>query len=395
MDEHWNIYERSRLYAEIWEAPMRDVAGSYGVSGVALAKTCRKLSIPVPGRGYWAKLAAGKAEPRPPLPQLPEGAPDRLVARRAPPRPPAPPPLPGLEEAVPIVVSEPIVVAETLENAHRLVALSARYLQKAKPGEGLVSAPRSTCLDIAVSPSSLDRALRIADALLKGLQAAGLSVEVAPLEEERVEPPSYWQREVKPRPPLRVSRIACDGESIAFALRERIRKSADPRPPEGSGGSSRLYPRIYSYEPTGELALKLTNVYSDLGVRTTWKDGKHLPLERQLDEFVAYLSTVALAFKLKREDDERHRLAAIEAQRRHLEEEHRRWGEEERIRKEAERLKELEAEVARWRRAQDIRAYVEAALRALDGKPDSEEEQERRAELALLLEQAERIDPLS
>ena len=158
-------------------------------------------------------------------------------------------------------------------------------------------------------------------------------MEVAPLEEENVEPPGYWQRDVRPRPPLRVSRIACDGESIAFALRERIRRSADPRPPEHPGGSSRLYPRIYSYEPTGELALKLTNVNGDLGVRTTWKDGKKLPLEQQLDGFVAYLSTVALAFKLKREDDERHRLAAIEAQRRHLEEEHRRREEEERRRK--------------------------------------------------------------
>ena len=194
-------------------------------------------------------------------------------------------------------------------------------------------------------------------------------MEVAPLEERQAEPPSHWQREVQPRPPVRVSRIACDGERIAFVLRERIRKSADPGPPERPGGSSRLYPRIYSYEPTGELALKLTNVDSDLGVHTTWKDGKQLPLEQQLDGFVAYLSTVALAFKLKREDDERHRLATIEAQRQHLEEERRRWEEEQRRRKEAERLKELEAEIARWRRAQEIRAYVEAALQALDGKP--------------------------
>ena len=162
--------------------------------------------------------------------------------------------------------------------------------------------------------------------------------------------------------------------------------SARVGPPERSGSSSRLYPRICSYEPTGELVLKLTNVNGDLGARTTCKDAKKLPLEQQLDEFVAYLSTIALASKLKREDDERYRLAAVEAQRRHLEEERRR--------KDAERLKELEGEVARWRRAQDIRAYVEAATHLLEDSPDSDKLQRRRAGLALLLKHAKRIDPL-
>jgi len=144
------------------------------------------------------------------------------------------------------------VVAQTLEDPHRLVVLSARYLQKAQPREGLVWASRKTCLDIAVSPSCLDRALRIADALLKGIEAAGLSVGVALLEEEVIERPRFWgEPPPEPVPPLRISRIACDGEWIAFALRERIRRSVDAGAPERTGGLST--PRIYSYEPTGSL----------------------------------------------------------------------------------------------------------------------------------------------
>jgi hypothetical protein len=51
---------------------MWKLAPKYKVSDVALAKTCRKLEIPLPGRGYWAKLAAGKhLKPRPPLTALP------------------------------------------------------------------------------------------------------------------------------------------------------------------------------------------------------------------------------------------------------------------------------------------------------------------------------------
>ncbi len=35
------IYEREKLYEEVWAEPVKIVAQSYGVSDVALAKTCR------------------------------------------------------------------------------------------------------------------------------------------------------------------------------------------------------------------------------------------------------------------------------------------------------------------------------------------------------------------
>jgi hypothetical protein len=50
--ETWN---RGELYAEVWEQPLVKLAPKYGISAVALGKVCRKLQIPIPGRGYWAK----------------------------------------------------------------------------------------------------------------------------------------------------------------------------------------------------------------------------------------------------------------------------------------------------------------------------------------------------
>jgi hypothetical protein len=65
-------YDREELYEKVWRMPVRLAAREYGVSDVAIGKVCRKLHIPVPGRGYWAKRAANRpVEPRPPLPQLP------------------------------------------------------------------------------------------------------------------------------------------------------------------------------------------------------------------------------------------------------------------------------------------------------------------------------------
>lgn len=51
---------RNELYDAVWAEPMRAVAKRFGVSDVALAKRCRRMGIPLPGRGYWAKKAAGK-----------------------------------------------------------------------------------------------------------------------------------------------------------------------------------------------------------------------------------------------------------------------------------------------------------------------------------------------
>lgn len=46
--ESWN---RKELYEKVWSKPVVKVAEEYGVSDVAIAKVCRKLSVPVPGRG--------------------------------------------------------------------------------------------------------------------------------------------------------------------------------------------------------------------------------------------------------------------------------------------------------------------------------------------------------
>jgi hypothetical protein len=64
-----------RLAAFIWEwmgeyfqasQPMQKLAKEYGISDVGLAKVCKKLYVPLPGRGYWAKKAAGKTLERKP-----------------------------------------------------------------------------------------------------------------------------------------------------------------------------------------------------------------------------------------------------------------------------------------------------------------------------------------
>jgi hypothetical protein len=59
---------RNELYALVWAEPMLRIAERYGVSSSYLARVCSNLKIPRPARGYWAKLAVGKAPKKPELP---------------------------------------------------------------------------------------------------------------------------------------------------------------------------------------------------------------------------------------------------------------------------------------------------------------------------------------
>ena len=64
-------YDRADLYEKVWTDPIRNVAKQFGISDVWLAKICRMLQVPLPGRGYWAKRQAGRpTRKRPPLPRV-------------------------------------------------------------------------------------------------------------------------------------------------------------------------------------------------------------------------------------------------------------------------------------------------------------------------------------
>ena len=62
-ERYWN---REELYEKVWNQPATRVAKEFGVSDVAIAKVCRKLIIPLPRQGYWAKKAYGHAVSRKP-----------------------------------------------------------------------------------------------------------------------------------------------------------------------------------------------------------------------------------------------------------------------------------------------------------------------------------------
>lgn len=72
------LFARLQLYELVWAEPISTLAKSLGVSDVGLAKACRRGDIPLPPRGYWAKLNAGQRVDRTALPLRAPGASDRV-----------------------------------------------------------------------------------------------------------------------------------------------------------------------------------------------------------------------------------------------------------------------------------------------------------------------------
>ena len=64
-------------------------AAQYGLSGNGLAKICRRLDVPYPARGYWARKEAGKKVNQAALPAIRPGTRAQVTIA---PRLPVPPP---------------------------------------------------------------------------------------------------------------------------------------------------------------------------------------------------------------------------------------------------------------------------------------------------------------
>ncbi|HTF40442.1 MAG TPA: hypothetical protein VK754_07605 [Propionibacteriaceae bacterium] len=72
---------RAQLFERVWSQPVASLAVEWGLSGPGLKKVCRRLQIPVPPRGYWAKLKAGHRIKRPALPGILNDSDPEIIVR--------------------------------------------------------------------------------------------------------------------------------------------------------------------------------------------------------------------------------------------------------------------------------------------------------------------------
>ena len=272
---------RQTLYDQVWFTPMARLAKEYGISDVALAKICKKLNVPYPGRGYWRRKETGNAVKQPPLPANSDPA-KQAVTIHPTIRPDSLQPV--SEETSQRITAEQapeqkIGVPDHLGKTHRLLSGHLTEWRSASVDEyGAIRSGSLRQLNIRISPQHLSRAVRIMNALFLALEARGHQLGI--------------QDGFK-----KAFGVRLNGEPIEFGLEEkfqRIERSEDKNRKQNPWGYHR-----YEYVSTGTLILKITEWGAD-GLQKTWSDGKTTKLENCLNDFVVGLLKVAEAVKARR-----------------------------------------------------------------------------------------------
>ena len=359
---------REELYERVWTTPMRTLAAEFGLSDVGLKKTCRRMRVPTPERGYWARKAAGQKVRRTPLPKLPASvAGEALVATFSDtPRVPEPevePSGPVAEQAA--FEERPenrLVVPDVLEHPHRLVAASVTAMRSAKPSPQQILEPRGArCLDLSVSMGTVDRALRVYDVLIKALESRGHGVELV-ADEKRT------------RTVVRIGE-----RRIGISISEKVDRTERPKPAKADF----FHGKQYDHTPSGRLTFTISGGY--LASRQSWSDGKRQRLEGCLNDIIVGL--VATNEELARREEE------VAARQRAWEEEQRRRREaQERAEAEAARRRALVRSMNALRKSIAVRDYVGRMTTAADAA-GVEADAPLRAWLAWALRYADAIDP--
>lgn len=380
------VYRRQQIYDEIWKEPVRTVAKRYGVSDVALSKMCRKLGVPRPPLGFWARRAAGYDDPVPPLGNLPKGA--REVIEVSLWHDHAADVVKG-ERVRALVVRERtgamrVEVAERLESPHPLIVKSRPILERA--GCNIEPTLREkVCLDVGVSAGSLDRALRIMDALLKTFESRGHTIEL----NEPVAPDGFpfawgvWKGK-HCETGVRIGK-----DLVLFSLSEGCDQVEVAPPPTPKRRRSAYEPSAepkYEERPTGVLTLSI-NSRVPAHSRRRWTDSRKRTIESSLNDFLAGVTVAAEYVRSEREEYERRRREQEERVRR---EEARRLAAARRQR----RATRLHGEVERWRLSRDIRAYVSAARSTASGLGSKLDTARLERRLAWAEAYADQIDPM-
>jgi len=264
-----------------------------------------------------------------------------------------------------------VIVPETLIRPHPITAATRKALQAAKPDDyGMLKCAAPELFYLRLGPNSVNRALRILDALLKAFDARSFKVVCGVHERER-------------------TRVVVNGEDITFSIEEtaqrqahRLTEEEKKRQKEGT----LYYVHTYDYIPGGTLTLKLDTPYSS-GITGTFTDRARQSLEQKLNGVMLSMVHVAEWRKeeRRRQEEKGRRLEAENARRAEIRRRHA---------EEAARVKQLQKDADAWNAAEALRRYITAveAQVNLSGAEMPIKDVPRWVRWAR--EQADRIDPL-
>lgn len=277
---------REELYDRVWSTPMSQLAAEFGISDVGLAKICKRLNVPVPHRGYWARIKTGIKIPRPPLPSIAKAT-FALIAS-TPPKPEETYEEIQARQAREALISRfgAVAVPEVIESPHALTKRTIKYYERIRRHLTRPKRPRLGEINfdamrfredkgryycgadegfgMIVSLEQLDRALRILDTLAKTLEREKFRFQID-----------------KDKKILEAQK---DGEGVRFAIREGYKRRM--LSPAELKAKRAEYSWAAEYEMVGSGKLTLTISGREWGTEEKWPDDK-ISLEAKLPHIIA------------------------------------------------------------------------------------------------------------
>lgn len=372
-------FTRQELYDLVWADPTSVVAKTLGVSGVWLRKNCVAANIPVPERGYWARKKAGQAVRRAQLPKRGLGQLDEISIGRDPaawyPQDAEvadPAPLKAFPESLDEIRQRAsklvgrVTASRSLDKAHSVIA---RLLEEDERRRLALQQNMYAWEKPRFDGPDERRRLRILNGLFVGLSRAGCVPWVRGKDSlewgVRV---GDWSVQIKLEPI----------EQKRLSRGEQLRSGRKP------------FTKL-------RLALESLPEYPDSV--WIWEDEEGRAIEQQVGE-------IAVAVSIRGEMGYRawvircHRWH-VERRNQYLEKQRLKKEKEERERREeilrvaAERRKRLLADTKAWRRAADVRAFIDAVCERFIQSKDIETDERLKEWIAWATDEANRLDPLT
>lgn len=316
---------REKLYEQVWSKPMIKLAKEYGISDVGLAKICKKMNIPKPYPGYWAKVEFGKSVEKFKLPEPDKNTMTEYVITVS------------EEEHIPIPDTlkkeiaadklNSIRVKKSLHNPHPLVKeAQTKLADKSTNYNNLLWTKYENVIDLRVTKNTCNRALRIMDTILKEADNQGWTIKE----------PGYDK-----------TGFIINGSEVDFLLREKQKKTERVK----SNSDWRGYEK--NYIPTGVLSLEIKSWSEDTEVELNFKDKKNIPLEEQINDFI--VSLIKLAYirrqrQIQHETKERIKQLKREIFQRKIN----------RINNEEKKINDFQNMVLEWNKCENMRRFIRA-----------------------------------
>jgi len=258
-------FEREKLFDEVWSTPVTKLAKVYELSDVGLRKICVALDVPLPPRGYWAKLAAGKTIPKPALHgtkfsttyerlvnviEVDQVLEDRVSKAQS--------FVPAAKKSEAPGYTPPLDPTAFFPQAKLVI----RAMKSVKLEEGALSLSGMTWADISVSPDLKERALLLVDRFAHELNVLGAKFENA-------HPPlPTLRRGTRREAGSKRNCFTLHGQRYFVRIQERITQELVPPPPPPPLRAGARQPAWeyrapeYRYIPTGKLFASIVSASS-------------------------------------------------------------------------------------------------------------------------------------